>query len=46
MTHHTQGTIDYTTGQITLNSLNVASISNISGAASTRIEITVTPDSR
>jgi len=41
----TQGTIDYTTGQITLNSLNVASISNIRGATSTVIELTVTPDS-
>ena len=37
----TQGTIDYSTGQITLNSLNVASISNIRGATSTKIEITV-----
>ena len=41
----TQGTIDYTTGQITLNSLNVASISNIRGATSTVIELTVTPNS-
>ena len=42
----TQGVINYTTGQITLNSLNITSISNIRGAASTKIEITVTPDSR
>jgi hypothetical protein len=41
----TQGTIDYTTGQITLNSLNVASISNIRGITSTTIELTVTPNS-
>ena len=41
----TQGTIDYSTGQITLNSLNVASISNIRGATSTKIEITVVPNS-
>ena len=41
----TQGTIDYSTGQITLNSLNVASISNIRGATSTKIEITVVPSS-
>ena len=41
----TQGTIDYATGQITLNSLNVASISNIRGAASTKIELTVVPNS-
>ena len=41
----TQGTINYTSGQITLNSLNVASISNIRGATSTVVELTVTPDS-
>ena len=41
----TQGTIDYATGQITLNSLNVASISNIRGAASVKIELTVVPKS-
>ena len=41
----TQGTIDYTTGQITINSLNVASISNIRGVTSTTIELTVTPNS-
>jgi len=41
----TQGTINYTSGQITLNSLNVASISNIRGSTSTVIELTVTPDS-
>lgn len=41
----TQGTIDYVTGEIALNSLNVASISNIRGATSTVVEITVTPDS-
>ena len=43
--NETQGTIDYATGQITLNSFNVASISNIRGATSTVIELTVTPDS-
>jgi hypothetical protein len=43
--NETQGTIDYATGQITLNSLDVASISNIRGAASIIIELTVTPDS-
>ena len=41
----TQGTIDYNTGAITLNSLNITSISNIRGAASTVIELTVTPAS-
>jgi hypothetical protein len=40
-----QGTIDYNTGQITINSLNVASVENIRGAASTVIELTVQPNS-
>ena len=40
-----QGTIDYSTGQITINSLNVSSISNIRGNTSTVIELTVTPAS-
>ncbi len=40
-----QGTIDYDTGSITLNSLNISSISNIRGAASTVIELTVVPSS-
>ena len=43
--NETQGTIDYATGQITLNSLNIASISNIRGATSTVVELTVTPNS-
>jgi len=43
--NNTQGTINYTTGQITLTSLNIASISNIRGSASTVIELTVTPRS-
>jgi len=40
-----QGTIDYSTGQITINSLNITSISNIRGATSSVVEITVTPSS-
>jgi len=43
--NESQGTINYTTGDITLNSLNVASISNIRAATSTVVEITITPDS-
>jgi hypothetical protein len=43
--NNTQGTVNYTTGQITINSLNVASVENIRGASSTVIEITVEPDS-
>ena len=38
-----QGTINYSNGEIILNSLNVASISNIRGVTSTLIEITITP---
>ena len=41
----TQGTIDYATGQITINSLDIASISNIRGSVSTVIEVTVSPSS-
>jgi len=43
--NNTQGTINYTTGQVTLTSLNIASISNIRGSASSKIEITVNPNS-
>jgi len=42
----TQGTIDYTTGAITINSLQVTTISNIRGSASTIIELTVQPASK
>ena len=41
----TQGTISYATGQIVLNSLNISSIENIRGTASTVIELTVEPRS-
>ena len=37
----TQGTVNYTTGQITINSLNISSVENIRGASSTVIEVTV-----
>jgi hypothetical protein len=40
-----QGTIDYATGQVTINSLNVSVVENIRGAASSVIELTVTPSS-
>ena len=43
--NNTQGTVNYTTGQVTLNSLNITSVSNIRGSASTVIEITVVPNS-
>ena len=41
----TQGTVNYETGQVTINSLNVASISNIRNVVSNVIEITVSPSS-
>jgi len=41
----TQGTIDYTTGQITINSFSVSNVENIRGATSTSIELTVKPTS-
>ena len=43
--NNTQGTIDYSSGQITINSLNVSSVENIRGAASTVVELTVQPNS-
>jgi len=39
------GTVNYTTGEIILTSANVTSISNIDGAASTRIRVFSIPDS-
>ena len=43
--NNNQGTINYSTGAITINSLNVSVVENIRGAASTVIELTVTPQS-
>ena len=43
--NNTQGTINYTTGQIILTSLNISSIENIRGSASTVVELTVVPKS-
>ena len=43
--NNTQGTIDYTTGQVTINSLNVSVVENIRGASSSVIELTVVPSS-
>jgi len=40
-----QGSIDYSSGLVEVNSLNVSNIENIRGAASTVIEITVKPNS-
>ena len=44
-TSATYGTIDYATGQIILTSANITSISNVDGAASTRIRVFATTDS-
>ena len=44
-TSTTFGTIDYSTGEIILTSANITSISNVDGAASTKIRVTVIPDS-
>ena len=43
--NNTQGTIDYDTGAITINSLSVLSVENIRGSVSTKIELTVVPNS-
>jgi len=39
------GTVNYATGQITINSVNISSIENIRGSASSVIELTVQPNS-
>ena len=44
-TSTTFGTVNYTTGEIILTSANVTSISNVDGAASTRIRVFAIPDS-
>jgi hypothetical protein len=44
-TDSTYGTIDYTTGEIILTSAHITSISNVDGAVSTRIRVTVLPSS-
>ena len=41
----TAGTINYSTGEIKINSVNITSIENVDGAASTIIRLTAIPDS-
>ena len=41
----TQGTIDYATGTLTINSLNIASVENIRGVHQQDVEVTVVPSS-
>jgi hypothetical protein len=43
--NNTQGTINYSTGQITLTSLNITTVENIRGTVSTVIELTLKPNS-
>jgi len=43
--NNTQGIINYSTGQITINSLSVSTVENIRGSASTVIELTVQTNS-
>jgi len=44
-TSSTFGTVNYTTGEIILTSANITSISNVDGAASVQIRVTVSPNS-
>jgi len=44
-TDSTFGTMNYTTGELILTSANITSISNVDGAVSTQIRVTVQPDS-
>jgi len=44
-TSSTYGTIDYTTGEIILTSAHLTSISNVDGAASTKVRVFAKPDS-
>jgi len=44
-TSSTYGTVDYATGEVILTSANITSISNVDGAASTRIRVTTIPSS-
>ena len=44
-TSSSYGTIDYTTGEIILTSAHITSISNVDGAASTRVRVFAKPDS-
>ena len=41
----TAGTVDYTNGTISINSVFINSVSNVDGATSTQIRVTATPNS-
>ncbi len=42
----TAGVVNYTTGAITINSINITSISTVDGLASTKIRLTALPNSK
>jgi len=44
-TSSTYGTVNYATGEVVLTSANITSISNVDGAASTRVRVFVLPSS-
>ena len=44
-TNNTKGTINYTTGQIVLNSLHISSVSDVDGSTSTAVRLTIVPNS-
>ena len=45
-TNITAGVIDYTDGSVAISSLNITSVSKVDGLASTKIRITVVPESK
>ena len=45
-TNSTAGTVDYTDGSIAVSSLNITSISKVDGTTSTKIRVTVVPESK
>ena len=42
---NTAGTVDYASGTISINPINIASISDVDGSSSTQIRVTAIPDS-
>ena len=45
-TNSTAGTVNYTDGSIAVSSLNITSISKVDGTTSTKIRVTVVPESK
>ena len=44
--HATSGTVNYSTGTVTVNAMTLTSISNVDGVTSSRIRITTIPSSK